>query len=50
MPATSTMGRATTTTPEVEPTAWQIDPSHSTVEFAVRRLVVAGRSRGPSRL
>lgn len=41
MPATSTMGRATTATPEVERTAWQMNPSYSTAEFAVRHLMVA---------
>ena len=40
MPASSTMGRTTTATPEVEPTTLQIDPSHSTTEFAVRHLMV----------
>ena len=41
MPARSTMGRATTATPEVERTAWQMNPSYSTAEFAVRHLMVA---------
>jgi polyisoprenoid-binding protein YceI len=41
MLATTTMTQPTTAAPAVAPTTWQIDPSHSTAEFAVRHMMVS---------
>lgn len=40
MPTTDTMTQSADATQAVVPTTWQIDPSHSSAEFAVRHMMV----------
>jgi polyisoprenoid-binding protein YceI len=40
MPTTDTMSQSADATQTVAPTTWEIDPSHSSAEFAVRHMMV----------